>query len=746
MAIKNFVLDTNVIISSKDAIKTIMNGNDGGEANNIFIPYTVLEELDCLKMNTKLRPMVYEAFEQLKEYKDHIKFIGNREKKTPDNKILDEIRDAELELNLGDENTIFLTNDIMLQIKAEAEGINPQEFKDSKPYESESQQCDGFVNVDEGEKFFPNCFYWQDGRLMFNGVKEVHTVPDHAPWKITPKSYYQNAAIDLMKNDEINLVTIQSRAGLGKAQPLDAKILTPNGWKKMGDLQVGDMVINSQGEPTKVLTIHPQGEKEIYRVLFNDNSSTECCDDHLWFVRKEYHKYQVKKLRDIKDNLYNEKRKRLNWFIPTVSPIKFQKKPLPIKPYLMGVLLGDGGMTTSNVSITTVDKEIIDHCSDILPDGLYIKHICEHQYHINMLDRKIGGKKDIFTNIINKILYELKLFKLKSHEKFIPVDYLYSSIDDRVQILRGLMDTDSGILKDNRVEYHTSSSKLRDGVIFLVRSLGGRAYFNKKTPYYIYNGMKKQGKESYTVRITLPSDINPFFLKRKVNIYNGYKKYPPSRGIKEIKYIGNKEAQCITVDSDDHMYITDDFIVTHNSYISLATALEQTFEKKKYEKIYIFKNIVNIGQGLGFLPGSLEDKIEPYTRYMVSLIQKLSGVRKLSERIMDANGVINPHYIEILPLTFIRGMNIEDAFVIIDETQNISRQEMRALLTRMCGNVKVCCIGDTSQVDAMFLNEMNNALNWTVKLCKGQEHYGHITLKGNKSRGPITDMVLKVGL
>ena len=112
----------------------------------------------------------------------------------------------------------------------------------------------------------------------------------------------------------------------------------------------------------------------------------------------------------------------------------------------------------------------------------------------------------------------------------------------------------------------------------------------------------------------------------------------------------------------------------------------------------------------------------------------------------EAGAAFNTEKFEILPLAFIRGMNIEDAVVIIDETQNLSRMEIRALLTRMGENTRCFCLGDTRQVDNPYLNESNNALNWIVRMMKGFDNYGHLVLRGAKSRGPVTDMVLKSGL
>jgi len=172
---------------------------------------------------------------------------------------------------------------------------------------------------------------------------------------------------------------------------------------------------------------------------------------------------------------------------------------------------------------------------------------------------------------------------------------------------------------------------------------------------------------------------------------------------------------------------------------SLACALYWVFEKKQHKKIYFFKSNIEVGEKLGFLPGDIDEKFYPYIKYTESLIKKLHDLRSI--KIYTESGNINKEKFEFLPLNFIRGMNIEDAIVIVDETQNLTRKECRTLLSRMGENTRCFCLGDTQQIDNIYLNEGNNGLNWIVKCMKGMTNYGHIVLKGNKSRGPIADMV-----
>lgn len=185
------------------------------------------------------------------------------------------------------------------------------------------------------------------------------------------------------------------------------------------------------------------------------------------------------------------------------------------------------------------------------------------------------------------------------------------------------------------------------------------------------------------------------------------------------------------------------------SYLALAAALYLVLERKAYQKIYVIKPTIEIGQKLGYLPGRLEEKMEPYTRYIADLLAKLHRLRPANKIFVEADAYppqFNSKMFEILPLAYIRGMNIDNAVVIIDEMQNMSRSECRALLSRMGEGVKCLCLGDTRQVDNPYLNQENNGLNWVVKKFKGSRIYAHIVLKGDKSRGPITDLVISTGL
>ena len=207
-----------------------------------------------------------------------------------------------------------------------------------------------------------------------------------------------------------------------------------------------------------------------------------------------------------------------------------------------------------------------------------------------------------------------------------------------------------------------------------------------------------------------------------------------------IELITNESIDLVTIQSEAGFGKT---------FIALASMFDQVFEKKNFKKIYVFKANIEIGNELGFLPGDVDEKMYPYFRPVQDLMEKLHDLRPANRAWDDSQATkleLNRKFVEMLPINFLRGMNIDDAIVLIDEVQNLSRDELRTVLSRMGENVKVICTGVVRQIDNIHLNQENNGLNWMVRLFRGQPNYGHIVLGGNKSRGPIADLVRESGL
>ena len=356
----------------------------------------------------------------------------------------------------------------------------------------------------------------------------------------------------------------------------------------MGDIAVEDSVIAGDGTVTRVIGVYPQGEKEIYRVEFSDGSSTECCDEHLWLTMtyaarsaktdsKRLGKTwksaepQVRQLSEIRESLLSDHLNAKNHSIPIVGKVEFKKQKHEISPYILGVLLGDGDIGYDRIRITTGDREIINTVTKLLPGTSMMKAVKQPE---RCPTWAINGNTDNGTNPFIRSLKSMGLQGTKSHTKFIPEQYKFDSIRNRSELLKGLLDTDGSMSKNGSVYFYTVSERLADDVVFLVQSLGGIVNRKTKTPKFVYNGIQKTGKLCHVLCICLPNDIVPFTLSRKIERYRPKSKYLPVRYITNIVPAGNKPAQCIMVEHSSHLYVTDDFIVTHNTIGSILAGME----------------------------------------------------------------------------------------------------------------------------------------------------------------------------
>lgn len=423
----------------------------------------------------------------------------------------------------------------------------------------------------------------EDKRLPRIDCAELDITPNLQKHNLLPRAH-QIRIVDAACATDRGIV--RSATGSGKAQPLDAKVLTPTGWALMGEIKAGALVIGADGKPKKVLEVFPQGEKDIYKVSFSDGSFTKCCEDHLWLTstfNDRSHRKIIKKIRplnEIKKTLYRYDGSS-NHAIQMVEPVNFEPQDVLIDPYLLGLLLGDGCFASkTNVSLSNLDDEIIKYCENsILPYNLILKKHGRCDYYL------VNKTKKAFQK--NKLMSELNKYNLMgklSYRKFIPKQYLFNSVEVRLSILQGLMDTD-GFISSNGLStiFYTTSPQLSKDVQFIVQSLGGKAVIKNKKTKYTYKNVKKQGKDSFAVFISLPNNIIPFRVSRKLSRIKNKVKYFPIRYIRNIELIEKKQAQCILIDSEDHLYITDDFIVTHNT---LCTALI-TAKKNKPTILYV---------------------------------------------------------------------------------------------------------------------------------------------------------------
>lgn len=388
----------------------------------------------------------------------------------------------------------------------------------------------------------------------------------------------------------------------GFAQPLDARVLTPDGWRAMGDLAVGDFIVDPAGGIQKIQAVLPRGEMDIYRVRLADGSETRCTADHLWRVRSHSApEWQVRSLAEItRQGLRDGTSYR--WVLPD-PVVDGEAVELPLDPYVLGALLGDGacpGDRGRPVVLSSADREIVNRVSRGLPAGhelsfiavdgqcekwsivacgrssvacarcgtscrkLIARSLCRSCYNTEHLRGRIKEWPRRSSNGVSRVIREMGLAGHRAWEKFIPQPYLHASREQRLELLRGLMDTDGTV--GTRVagkggttpHFVTTSLQLAHDVQALVRSLGGYAGL---TLVGVRGGQRSQ----YVVSVLV--DDCPFALERKARLWFLRQKgllRKRRRRIVSVEPVGRALVQCIEVSGDDGVYVTDDYIVTHN--------------------------------------------------------------------------------------------------------------------------------------------------------------------------------------
>lgn len=454
--------------------------------------------------------------------------------------------------------------------------------------------------------------------------------------------------------------------GTGKAQPLTSKVLTPSGYKLMGDITIGDMVIGQDGKPHMVTGVFPQGIRPVYRVDFSGGRSVECDIDHLWNVntyrqrrRKTYVKgsynngkykkkynpdlsYKTLSLREMIDigvhKVYKNGNKTPMFRVPMVDPVEFDYQDIPVDPYLLGYYIGDGSYSNGVITVGNDDFEDTNNIlSNILKEDLSVSY----QENKNIWSIGIKGET-------RKKLNELVGVESTSSNKVIPEIYLDNSIEVRMAILQGLMDSDGYADKRGLIQFTSKSKKLSEQVDYIVKSLGGYlsitekdiSYFNKK-----YEKRVDCGK-SYTVTMSFTNEnIIPFRLCRKLERVKYCKKYASQMYITNIEYVRDDYTQCIMVDSEDHLYVTDDFIVTHNTSITTGFAANAALTKsdanndKGYKVLHFFFEDVPVNirrKYYGFCTG-IDAYLLSDPQYRPTALEILGDKNSESRRMLSEN-------------------------------------------------------------------------------------------------------------
>ena len=366
---------------------------------------------------------------------------------------------------------------------------------------------------------------------------------------------------------------IKAGRGFGKMIDVDTDIKTISGWKKMGDICPGDIVFNNDGDPVPVLFVYDIEEKPAYKLTFDTGESIIACEDHLWYTITKLEYKQIRRGKLFEGSIKTTKQiaetikykiRETNHRIPITKPIFLPHCDFIIHPYLLGAWLGDGASNAGE--ITCAENEIVENLRQL---GYSVNHVRDKLQHTidtkPSVRCKISGRFTSNDSFYSK-LKQLNLIK----NKHIPDDYLNGSISQRMDLLRGLMDTDGYCDTAGHCEFVSIKKELAEDVLELILSLGIKAkMYDSESTFY----GKSMGRK---YRIFFKTDKTVFNLKRKIERQRGATtaqlSMHESRFIIKAEPVEKTKMRCIKVDSDDGIFlITKSFIATHNSRAGAET-------------------------------------------------------------------------------------------------------------------------------------------------------------------------------
>jgi replicative DNA helicase len=463
-----------------------------------------------------------------------------------------------------------------------------------------------------------------------------------------------------------DLVVLAARPSMGKAQPLDAQVRTLNGWKAMGELAVGDALASVDGRPSIVTGVFPQGVKPVWRLTFSDGRSTEACDEHLWQVHCRHWKAsRVLSTARLRELLEKTRYQNRVWIEPHTGEFGHHEA-LPVDPWVLGALLGDGSLTgTGTVRFSSVSDELLARLRTRLGDELEVVHADRCNYRVVQRHRgKVAGVQGVTNNPLRASLESLGLSGLSSVDKFIPTAYLTACRQARLDLLRGLLDTDGWVEKWGSIRLSTASERLAQDVCALVRSLGGWCHITRKQPHFTNGaGDRVAGLPAFVCQIAHPDPSSLFLLSDKVARLPAVRQRQKRLNLLRIEPSRTTECQCISVSHPSRLYITDHDVVTHNTAFAINIAEH-----------------VALHEGLPVAVFSME-----------------MGAAQLAVRIVGSIGRINQGHLRTGKLTDDEWPRLTEAIeklrnvsLHIDETPGLTPSELRAnarRLARQCGKL-----------------------------------------------------------
>jgi hypothetical protein len=367
---------------------------------------------------------------------------------------------------------------------------------------------------------------------------------------------------DMIKTfDENRFVIVKCPRQVGKALDIETPILTNNGFIKLKEITVGDIIYGPDGKPTKVTFITEIMEnRPCYLVTFSNGDTIIADEEHLWTVNSQNWNTKNKTLttKEIIPFLEHSNRP----YIDFTESINFDEKILEIDPYTLGVWLGDGSAS----------------------DGRFTCHVDDLNFYKNKFNIKSTyidkRNQNVSLNNIEGLFHKLRLLGVLKN-KHIPKEYLFSSKEQRIELIRGLMDTDGSVRKQNGgCEFYQKNEKLIDDFRYLLSSLGIKSTkLNKIVDGRIY----------YSVNFT--TEISVFNLPRK-KILQKCKNHPKNKRLyfDSIESIDSVPVRCLQVDNEDHLFLAGNTLIPTHNTTTAVTYLLWTILFKSAQNIAILAN------------------------------------------------------------------------------------------------------------------------------------------------------------
>lgn len=459
------------------------------------------------------------------------------------------------------------------------------------------------------------------------------------------------------------LIIVAGRPSMGKAQPLDARVKTLTGWKAMGELQVGDALASIDGAPSIVTGCYPQGERQVYRVGFSDGRSAECCDEHLWRVHyREWQKPRVLSTAEIRTLLTRQRYQNRLWIDMPTGEFG-HRDALPVDGWVLGALLGDGTLGGTAVRFSVKAEETLERMRGRVDAALEPEYGGQDDWRIKHRSAGETGTARQPANPLKHALERLGLWGRTSYDKFIPRDYLDADRSVRLDVLRGLLDTDGWVESGGTVRYSTASPQLARDVCELARSLGSWCSMTEKATSFTLDGVRSSGAPAYVCTISHDDPQSLFLFEGK------RERLAQGRTRRKMPVIASLEpsrvtqTQCISVSHPTRLYVTDDYVVTHNTAFSMNIA-----------------EYVAVEYGLPVAVFSMEMPGTQLVMRMLGSIGRLDQHRMRTGRLTDEDWPKLTHAVQ----------KMSEAQMFIDETGGLNPMELRSRarrLARQCGKL-----------------------------------------------------------